>query len=101
MMVEQPDLRDGRRADKPGALIELRTRLHAAAAGNAARQWVCLFLLRGIHARTGAEIVGSIHRDPGLHALQVLKEHAAVDREIAHKGKLAQWLNADGLLQFV
>src|ERR1039458_7111882 len=37
MVVEQLDLRDGRRANKAGHVIELRANLHAAAAGNAIR----------------------------------------------------------------
>src|ERR1051325_6437269 len=49
MLVEEPHLRDGGCADKAGMLIELRARLHAAAAGDAARDRIGFFLLRGIH----------------------------------------------------
>src|SRR5208282_5070461 len=51
--------------------------------------------------RAGAEIVSAIHRDPRLHLLQVLEQHAAIDREVANDGKLRERLEGDGLLEFV
>src|SRR5581483_7131180 len=101
VLVEEADLRDGGGADEAGALVELRASLHAAAAGDAARERVHLFLNVGSHARAGAEVVGAVDGDPGFDGLEVLEEDAAVDREIANDGKLGERLETDGLFELV
>src|SRR4249919_1277176 len=95
MLIEQPDLGDGRRANKAGALIELGASFHAAAAGDAARNRISSFLFGGINTRAGPKIVSAIHRDPGFYGLQILEDHAAVDGQIAHDRKLAERLHAN------
>ena len=39
-------------------------------------------------ARAGAQVVGSVDRNPGLDGLEIFEEHAAIDGEIADDGEL-------------
>src|SRR5262249_33082476 len=79
MGVEQAHLSNRGRANKSCVFIELGADLHAAAAGNAPREWIGLLLFFHAHARTRAEVVSAINRYPGFHALEVFKQHAAIN----------------------
>src|SRR5262249_49472631 len=57
MLVKEPHLGNGRGANEAGALIELRTGLHAAGAGDAARDRIGLLLVHRINTWTCAQIV--------------------------------------------
>ena len=46
----------------------------------------------------GAQIVGAVDRHPRLHSLQILEQHTAIDRQIAHHRKLRQRLQRDRAL---
>ena len=87
--------------DEAGVLVELRAGFHAAAARDATRERIVFFLFSGRLARARAEVVGSVGRNPGLHLLQVLEEHAAIDRQVADDGELGERFQLDGLLQLV
>ncbi len=78
MHIEQPDLGDGGGADKSGALVELRTGLHAAAATHALGELVGLLLHDGGNPRAIAQSVGSVDGNPGFDRLQILKQHGAI-----------------------
>src|ERR1039458_3730220 len=101
MRVEQAYLRYRGRAYESCVLIELRTGFHAAAARDAVRQRIGLFLVIHGHARAGAEVVGSIDRYPGFDLLQVLEEYAAIDGEVSDDGKLRERLKLERLIEVV
>src|SRR5271157_3664532 len=101
MVIEESHLRNGCGADESRFLIELRTGFHTAAARDASRQGVSFFLHRRRLPRAGAKIIGSVHRYPRLHALQVFEEYAAIDGQVTNDGKLGEWFQADGLLELV
>src|SRR5690348_15819204 len=101
MSVKESDLRNGCCTHEPGILIELWANFHTAAAGNAPRQRVSLLLLFHGHTRARAEVVGAVYRNPGLHALEVLKENTTIDREVANKGELREGFDGDGLIEIV
>jgi len=62
------------RAHEPRLFIELRTSLHAAAAGDAAERDKPALSPRR-HARPG-RVVGAVDGNPSLDDLQILKDHA-------------------------
>src|ERR1043166_3334968 len=101
MRIKQPNLRNRRRAHEASVLVELRASLHAAAAGNAARKRISGFLVLGRHARTGAQIVRAIDRDPRLYRLEIFEDHAAVGRQVADDGELRERLQPNWLLELV
>src|SRR5437868_9933115 len=88
MSVEKAHLRDGRRTYETCVFIKLGTDFHAATTRDAARERVSGLLLFHSHARAGAEIICAVNRNPGFGALEIFKQHAAIDREIANNGKL-------------
>src|SRR5260370_1584886 len=101
MLVEQTDLSDRRRAHEAGVFVELRARFHATAARDAARNRIYLFLFLGRHTRPRPQIVSAVDRNPGLHALEILKDHAAVDLQIAHDWELFERFQSNGLIQLI
>src|SRR5579871_3108903 len=101
MLVEEPDLGTCRRANEAGALIKLRASLHAAAAGYAARDRIGFLLLSWRDTRTGPEIIRAIDRHPGFYSFQVLKDHAAINGQIADDRELAERFQTDRLLQLI
>src|SRR5215469_16029177 len=76
--VEELGLADGGGSDEVGGDVELRADLHAAAAGDAVRERVALFLHLRELLGAGAKVVGAIDGDPGLDLLKVLEEDRAV-----------------------
>ena len=82
--IEEPYLIDDCRPNESCRFCELRADLHAQATGHAARQGVGLLLYRRVDARAGTEVIGPIEGNPGLHLLQVLKEHAAIYSQVAY-----------------
>ena len=52
------------------------------------------FLFLHGYAGPGAEVVTAIDRDPGLYRFKVLKQHAAIDRQIADDGKFGKRFQA-------
>src|ERR1700693_653390 len=90
--IKQLHLRDSGCAHKARFFIELRASLHAATAGNAARQRISPTLLLWRHTRPGAEVVRAVDRNPSLDGLQVLENHAAVRRQIANDRELRKRL---------
>src|SRR5260370_2139684 len=98
MHVEQADLADDRGADELVVFVHLRTDLQAIAAGDATRERIGLGLQVGRHSRAFSEIVRAVNRNPGLHALQVLKHYGAVHGEVPYNRKLRHWLEADGFV---
>src|SRR5438045_5806159 len=103
MHVEQTDLADDGRADEVSLRRagDLRANFQAAAAGNAGGKFVGFFLSAGRHARTFAEIVSAVDRDPGFYALQAFKHELPVDCEIADHWKFGERLDANGLFEFI
>src|SRR2546425_2202246 len=97
MHVEQTDLAYDGRADEGIVLVDLRADFETVSAGNATRERISLLLRHRRHARSFAEIVSAVNRDPRLDALEALKHERAVDCEVAHHGKLREWLEPDGL----
>src|SRR5207245_2673871 len=101
MGIEEPHLADGGRTHESCMVVELRADLHAGAAGDAARIWIRLLLILCGLTRAGTEVIGAVDGYPVMKAFEILEEHGAVDREVAHHGKLAERLDANGLLEFV
>jgi hypothetical protein len=101
MRIEQADLVNGSLADKTGVLFELRSHCHTTAARDATRQRISKLLLLRRNARASAEVVTAVHGDPGLYSFQVLEQNASIHGEVTHHGKFAEWLQSDGLFEFV
>ena len=99
--IEQPHLRDGRCPDKAGIFVKLRAGFHAATARDAAGERVGRLLLFWRNARASAEVVTAVDRDPRLHSLEILEDHVAIGRQIAHNGELRKRFQPDRLLQVI
>ncbi|EJY55995.1 signal recognition particle protein [Alicyclobacillus hesperidum URH17-3-68] len=99
--VEKTGLRDGKRSDKRVFVIHIRTRLNACAARKTARQFVRNLLIPLRHARSRAEIIRPIDRNPSLDLLQRVEHAATIHHEIANNGKRTHRADPDGLFEFV
>src|SRR2546428_9307569 len=94
MRIEEPHLRNRCRAHESGLLVELRANFHAAAARNAARERVRGFLLLHGHARTGTEVVSTVHGHPGLYTLEIFEQYTAISGQVANNRKFRERLEA-------
>ena len=101
MIIEELDLGNGGGSDKTGRVIELRTDLHAAGAGDAVGERVIGFLLLGEDTRTGAEVVRTVDRYPRFYAHQVFEQNGAINLKVSNKRELGERLHLDGLLKIV
>src|SRR6266436_2762464 len=99
MHVEEPDLADDGCANEFTVLVYLRADFQATSTGNAIRKRIAGLLDFRRYARAFAQVVGSIDRNPRLHALQAFEHELPVDREVAHQRKFAERLDANRLLQ--
>ena len=73
MHVKKTDLADDRSAYEIGMFVYLRADLQAIAAGDAAGERVAFFLQGWRHARTFAQRIGAVDRDPAMRALQAFE----------------------------
>src|SRR5207244_11334432 len=83
-----------------GLLVELRANFHAAAARNATRERVRGFLLLHGHARTGTEVVSTVHGHPGLYTLEIFEQYTATSGQVANNRKFRERLEPDRLCEF-
>src|ERR1700722_4971815 len=88
MRIKQPHLRNRRRPHESRIFVELRASLHAASARNAPRKRISLLLLLWRYSRSRPQVIGPVNRNPSLHRLTILKDHATVRRQIANDWEL-------------
>ncbi len=75
----------------------MRAGFEAAAATDAAGQGVALLLRFLAFGRACAQVIGAVDGHPGLDALEVVEQPAAIDPEIAHEWELGHGFERDRL----
>src|SRR4051812_30527221 len=98
MVVEKAHLADHGRADELVDRRVLRAGFETAAAADAATERVALFLELLGDGGAGAEVVGTVDRDPGFDALEVVEEPRAIDEEVADERELTHRLERDDVV---
>src|SRR5215213_3573729 len=101
VLVEEPDLIQGGRADELRVRVDLRADFQADGARHAARHVVAGRLHLRRDPRPRPQVVRAVDIDPRVHFLEPLEEAGAVDHQVADEGELRHRLDGDRLFDLI